>query len=79
MNSIVTATRQPKMSKQWVLLIYVCYERSNETLALLLERITNSNTAASAEVLFTISEIQSIMKIIVHKCEIQLHILYICM
>ena len=59
----MTATRQPKLCKQWVLLICVC----NEILALLLERVTNNNTAASAEVLFTISEIKSIMKIIVHK------------
>ena len=70
MNSIVTATRQPRVSKQWVLLVCVCYERSNKTLALLLERITKSNTAASAEVVFTISEILIIMKIFVIKCEI---------
>ena len=59
----MTATRQPRVCKQWVLLICVCYE----IFALLLERVTNNNTAASAEVLFTISEIKSIMKISIHK------------
>ena len=59
----MTATRQPRLCEQWVLLIYLCYE----ILALLLERVTNNNTAASAEVLFTISEIKSIMKISIHK------------